>query len=536
MYANGDIEDWTKTFHRIPKLTEHYMNEWGAHCLAPIGLTDASRGNMYGDFEDWLDDKLWPSLASSKEGLPAQLVESAVEIEISTNARASSLRYDVNLATVKDNKCLTAPGEPEKWHMEIQLPSDSAYECGDYLAVLPLNSHQSVQRIMAHFKLPWDAVITLKTEGPSTIPTNTPLSVYDLLRSYVELSQPATKKNIKTCAEFTPTTETQVDLHTLAEDPQRFEAEILAKRTSVLDILSRHPDVELPFAEFLALLPPLRVRQYSISSSPISDPTRCTITYGVIHHDHSHADPDVAFHGVCGTYLSSLRAGDSVQVAVKPTAKKLFRLPADMEQTPMLMFAAGTGVAPFRGFAQQRAEMLQANPARKLAPAVLFLGCRNAKRDRLYADEMDAWTTAGVLDVVYAFSRPDDDPPQQNGATSATPSSVGSSKYVSDSMKSAEGKQLIKSLWRQQARVYVCGSRGFEQSVGQAGREIVLEHVREKLKAGGKLDWVPPSSLGTLPDAAEALKNGEGSSRLEDRVDEWFRETVAERVASDVFD
>lgn len=70
----------------------------------------------------------------------------------------------------------------------------STYECGDYLAVLPLNPDKLVRRVMAHFHLPWDAVITLKTTGPSVIPSNVPLSMYDVLRSYVELSQPVTKK------------------------------------------------------------------------------------------------------------------------------------------------------------------------------------------------------------------------------------------------------------------------------------------------------------------------------------------------------
>ena len=81
-----------------------------------------------------------------------------------------------------------------KCHMEIELPTGASYECGDYLAILPLNSEKRVRQILAYFGLPWDATITLQTTGPSTIPTNTPLSAFDVLRSYVELSQPATKK------------------------------------------------------------------------------------------------------------------------------------------------------------------------------------------------------------------------------------------------------------------------------------------------------------------------------------------------------
>ena len=487
-------------------LIDQYMGDWGAHRLAPVGLTDASKGNMFGDFEDWLEDGFWPALISS---VSASAQATAPEIEISTNARASSLRYDVNLATVCENKCLTAQGEPEKWHTEVQLPSDSAYDCGDYLAILPMNSEESVRRIMTHFQLPWDAVVTMKTAGPSTIPANTPLSVYDVLRSYVELAQPATRKTLKTCAQYATSQDEQVDLHTLAEDPQRFEAEVLAKRTSVMDILSQHPSIALPFAEFLSLLPPLRVRQYSISSTPLVDPTRCTITYGVIKSQHARGDPDAAFHGVCGTYLSSLKKGDTIQVAVKTTAKKLFRLPCDPEQTPLMMFAAGTGLAPFRGFIAQRAEMLKAVPGRKLARAVLWLGCRRRDGDRLYAQEMDRWITDGAVDVRYSFSK--------------EPEKSDECAYVSERMD--KDKAEVIRLWGEGARVYICGSRVFEHTVGKTARAVVVEEVRRKLKAGEPIK------------AAGGMKRGEGEgASLEELVEAWFKEAVAERVASDVFD
>lgn len=167
------------------------MEKAGAKAISPAGFADAAKGNLYGEFEDWLDATLWPNISGgSPESGPAD----SMNIEISTNARASSLRYDVNLATVKENRVLTAEGEATKCHMEIELPSDTTYECGDYLAVLPLNSEKSVRSIMAHFGLPWDAVVTVNGSGPSIFPANTPLSVFEVLRSYVELSQPATKK------------------------------------------------------------------------------------------------------------------------------------------------------------------------------------------------------------------------------------------------------------------------------------------------------------------------------------------------------
>ena len=483
------------------------MAKWGAHRIAPAGFTDAAKGNMYGDFEDWLDDGFWAN-QSSKEVSGTQ--DAAMNIEISTNARASSLRYDVNLATVVENKKLTFDGEPTKCHMEIHLPSDSRYECGDYLAVLPLNSEKSVKRVMTHFGLPWDAVVTLKTTGPSTVPANTPLSVFDVLRSYVELSQPATKKvrspfsmmltidtethlqNLKTCAQYAEDPKDKAHLEKVASDTNLFDSEILHKRTSTFDILHHHHSIALPFSEFLALLPPLHVRQYSISSSPLANPDTCTITYGVID-SKALSDPEAQFEGASGAYLYSLNKGDIIQVSIRPSAKKTFRLPLDAQKTPILMFCAGTGLAPFRGFLQQRAVQMEKNPDRKLAGAVLFVGCRSQTKDRLYAEEMDGWIKKGVVEVKYAFSKEKD-------------MSDGCAHVPERMVKDAED---IVTLWRADARAYVCGTRKFAEGVSEAAREIALEVQR---RSG-------------LPDEAERVK-----------MEERFKGALQERVASDVFD
>ncbi|OQV02349.1 Oxidoreductase NAD-binding domain-containing protein [Cladophialophora immunda] len=481
--------DWSQTFHRIPKLADQLLEEHGAKRIAPSGFTDASKGNMYGEFEEWLENTLWTELSSGQSGTaPAE----APHVEISTSARASSLRYDVFLATVKENRVLTVEGEPTKCHMEIELPPHAAYECGDYVAVLPLNSEKNVKRIMAHFGLPGDAVVTIKSSGPSTIPANTPLSAFDVLRSYVELSQPATKKGLKTLAKYSDHANDKAYFEDLTAENTRFEDEITQKRTSLFNLLIEHPSVKLPFGEFLNLLSPLHVRQYSISSSPLANPDVCTITYGVIDAE-SLSDINQRFEGVTGTYLHGLKAGDSIQMSIRPTAKKTFRLPADPEKTPLLMFAAGTGVAPFRGFLQERAIQMESNPHRRLAPAVLFLGCRSQTKDRIYAHELDNWADKGVVDIKYAFSREKE-------------ASLGCAYVPERMLRDAEE---IVTLWRGGARAYICGTRKFSEGVRDGAKRIAIM-VRDG-------------------------ENGERDAELKES-EKQFREAIQSRVASDVFD
>ncbi|KAK5235129.1 hypothetical protein LTR47_003965 [Exophiala xenobiotica] len=534
--------DWSQTFHRIPKLTDELLSRFGAKSLATAGFTDAAKGNLQGDFEDWLDTSLWPNLSPGQPNNDENA--KAMHVEISTNARASSLRYDVSLAKVQENRLLTSKGEPAKWHMEIELPSNMTYECGDYLAVLPLNSEKSVKRIMAHFGLPWDAVMTVKATGPSIIPADVPLSAFDVLRSYVELSQPATKKNLRMLASYTESTSDKTYLETLANgDENRFETEILAKRTSILDILLRRPSIKLPFGEFLALLPPLHVRQYSISSSPLANNaanmgvgvgvgvgigagagagagaasstcSTCSITYGVIDTT-SLSDPGGAhFEGVAGTYLSSLARGDTVQVSVRPTTNKTFRLPLDPE-TPLLMFAAGTGIAPFRGFMQQRAVMMAANPDRRMGRALLYLGCRG-EGDRLYKEEVDGWVESGVADVRYAFSRDKVNDKEKEERSDGRPGRSGgcAAAYVSERMvRDGEARDIV-GLWRSGARVYVCGSAGFRDSVREAARQIAV----------------------VLSEREDREKGVDRSEEERADLGRRWRQELSERVASDVFD
>lgn len=277
----------------------------------------------------------------------------------------------------------------------------------------------------------------------------------------------------------------------LADDGASFDKEVTSKRASVFDFLGRFPSVDIPFGDFLCMLPPLQVRQYSISSSPLHKAGFCTISYGVISRE-ALANPDHQFEGVTGSYLRSLRPGDSIQVSVRATAKKTFRLPPDAGNTPLLMFAAGTGLAPFRGFLQERALQMQSNPDRKLARAVLFLGCRSQTKDRIYADELDAWVAQGVVDVNYAFS--------------AEKEASHGCAHVPDRMI-READDLVQ-LWKSDARAYICGTRAFATGIADAAKTI----------------------------AARARDSNTSDAETRSLLESRFREAIQARVASDVFD
>jgi len=184
------LDDWVSTFHRVPKRLDAGFEQNGAKRLAAIGLGDVAAGDIFNDFDKWQDDELWPMLGESSDAAE----DSGLELEIDTHARRSQLRQEVKEAIVLSNEVLTSEGVPEKRHISLRLPTGMAYEVGDYLAVLPINNAKNVRRVLKHYGLPWDAMLTIKVGANTTLPTGRPVSATDLLSAYVELSQPATRK------------------------------------------------------------------------------------------------------------------------------------------------------------------------------------------------------------------------------------------------------------------------------------------------------------------------------------------------------
>ncbi|XMA17494.1 hypothetical protein WAI453_010285 [Rhynchosporium graminicola] len=472
--------DWVSTFHRVPKVLNSAFHDHGATEIAEIGLGDVAAGDIFNDFDKWQDEKLWPALGGSQETEE----ETGMDVEIDTGSRRSKLRQDLKEAVVLSNQLLTQEGVPEKRHIVLDLPTGMSYKTGDYLAVLPINHSKNVRRVLKWASLPWDTMLTIKSGANTTLPTGHPISMMDILGMYVELSQPATRKDIARIAASCPDETVRAKISALADAD--FEQEVLNKRRSPLDILEEYPAAALPLSDFLAMLPPMRIRQYSISSSPLADPATATITWSVLDTP-SKAAGEKRFLGVASNYLSSVEEGDRIHVSVKPSHGH-FHPPSDIEKTPVIMFCAGTGLAPFRAFVQERAMQMQAG--RKLAPAYLFIGCADPVKDALFHDELSQWEKDGIVNLYYAYSR-------------SSEKSKGC-KYVQDRLWE-ERKEMVK-VFNEGASLYVCGSAAVGEGVAAMTKKIYQED-------------------------AEVL----GKPKSEEEVDLWWEGIKGERYASDVF-
>lgn len=427
---------WARTWQVIPKRIDDALVKAGAVRVKERGETDAG-GDFFGGFEDW-HAGLWADLGKALGRETAEAPQRGIEVEVVRAGREAALRLtDHGLGRVLENRELvdmTSPHARSKRHLEIALPEGMSYRAGDYLAVLPRNPRPDVDRALRRFGFAADTqVVVRKGDGvPAPLPEGYPVLAAEVLASYVELGQPATRAQVRQLAQAARCPPERQGLEALAEDAA-YDAEVLARRVSLLDLLERFPACELSFGAFLAGLPPMRARQYSISSSPLRDPFSCSLTVAVV--DAPALAGGRRHLGVASTWLRDLRENEPVSVAVRPSQTG-FHPPED-PSVPVIMICAGSGIAPFHGFLQERA--LQKAAGRGVGPALLFFGASHRDVDYLYREELAAWAEADTVEVLTAFSGEPD----------------GDVKFVQHRLWADRGR--VVDLFRQGAIVYVCG-------------------------------------------------------------------------------
>ncbi|HEX3549220.1 MAG TPA: cytochrome P450, partial [Candidatus Elarobacter sp.] len=399
--------NWASTYQAVPRFIDERLAAFGAERLFERGEGDAQE-DIDGAFRAWRL-ALWNAVSAELGVALDRGVESdtrpryAVEIVAGPQANPLAALHGAGPMRVLENRELQAGDERSTRHVELALPTGVAYRAGDHVGIVAENPAALVQRVLRRFDFAEDAYVQLSaaTSRPPSLPVGTPVALARLLARDVELQQPATRKQLETLASHTSCPRSEPRLRALATDDAAYAAEVKGPRRSVLDLLEEFPACELPFAAYLDMLAPMTPRYYSISSSPRAAPDRCSITVGVVR------EPAWSgrgtFEGVASTYAQRHAPGSTVDAFVKES-RSGFRLPDDPLR-PIVMIGPGTGIAPFRGFLQERAALAAGGSA--LGDALLFFGCRHPDRDYLYRDELERYAASGIVELHVAFSRLD---------------------------------------------------------------------------------------------------------------------------------
>lgn len=231
-----------------------------------------------------------------------------------------------------------------------------------------------------------------------------------------------------------------------------------ARDRQLVDFLETYRET-LSAEQLVSLLRPLPGRLYSVASSLKAHDGEAHLLIGAVRWQ-SHGK---SRGGVASTYFADRRkVGDQAKIYVKPN--RHFRLPDDGER-PIIMIGAGTGVAPYRGFIEERVAV------GAKGKSWLFFGERNFSNDFLYQLEWQDHKAAGALtNIDVAFSR---DQPEKI--------------YVQQRLR--ERRDELRSWVEDGAHIYVCGDeQGMAKDVDQALAEILggdggdAEAGRGKLK------------------------------------------------------
>jgi cytochrome P450/NADPH-cytochrome P450 reductase len=440
--------EWASTFQAIPRLIDDNLAKHGAKRVYQRGEGDAS-DDFDGQFQVWYRS-LWETLAQElsidfgESATPKQ--EPMYEVEVIKGTQplntfvASFGALSMQVVENRELNTVTGPHPSERStrHIEIALPEGVTYRAGDHLGVIARNSDAVVQRVAARFGFNVESKIRLHatSQRRTHLPVEQPVSVSTLLTDYVELQDVATRTQIKVLAEQTQCPPDKKKLLALSGDDEvsiaRYRAEVMTKRKSLIDLLEEFPACELPFNMYLELLSPLRPRYYSISSSPLQEKDRCSITVSVVKAPAKSGHGE--FAGVCSNDLAHKEKGDTIYAFIRD-AQAPFRLPEDAH-TLLIMVGPGTGLAPYRGFLQERAALKQ--QGMQVGSSLLFFGCRHPQQDFIYEQELNAFVEQGVTELVTAFSRMDE-----------------KKVYVQD--KLWEARDAVWQMLQDGAVIYVCG-------------------------------------------------------------------------------
>jgi sulfite reductase (NADPH) flavoprotein alpha-component len=317
-------------------------------------------------------------------------------------------------------------------HIEIDLADSGIhYAAGDALGVWFSNDEALVAEVLGLAGLSGDETVSL-ANGQS-------LSIKEALTFHDELTQ-NTPQFIKGYAELSQ----NAALLQLIQDTTALQAAVDC--TPIAGILHDYPHA-ISAEQLHGLLRPLTPRMYSIASAQAEVETEVHLTVGRVAYEH-HGQ---AYTGGASGFLSDrVEEGGEIKVFVEPN--KNFRLPENGD-TPIIMIGAGTGVAPFRAFIQQRDNNGDAGLN------WLVFGNQKFTDDFLYQAEWLQYRKNGLLNKVStAWSR------------------QGKEKvYVQHKLR--ENAADVWQWLQNGAHVYVCGDAlRMAKDVEQALLDIIAEH------------------------------------------------------------
>ncbi len=321
-------------------------------------------------------------------------------------------------------------------HLEIALGEQLSYEPGDALGIWPRNDVAHVTSLLNTLGLPADESISIGEQNHS---------LQEWLSSQREITR-LSKAFLQQHAERANSPELNA---LLASDNAQAIAAFLSQQ-HVVDVLRQHP-ATWSASELVQALRPMTPRLYSIASSQKAVGHEAHLTVALA----NYARESGQAFGVASGYLSQQQEGDTLPVFIERNER--FRVPQDTSRD-ILMIGPGTGVAPFRGFVQERVETGASGKN------WLLFGARHAESQFLYQLEwQDALKKGQLHRLDLAFSR-----------------DQAERVYVQQRLR--EQAAAVYAWLQNGAHVYICGAIAMGKEVQHTLIEIVSQQAAISLE------------------------------------------------------
>ncbi len=412
-------------FCGIARKIDARLAELGAQRVADLGVADLDIDTVAAP---------WTLKAFEAAGSvlkPAQPLATVTPLRPLVASKPHGREHPVSAELLESQRITGRGSARDIRHLELSLGSTGLrYEPGDALGMWPRNPPVLVDALLATLKLDGDAPVT---HGDDELPLREWLSGK---REITRLSRPFLAQHA---------TRASNDALTALLTPERTNdfAALLAKQ-QLIDLLQAHQG-QWNAAELVAALRPLQPRLYSIASSQkvVGAEAHLTVAHVAYERDGQ------ARWGAASHFLATREEGAALDVFIE--ANERFRLPRDASRD-IVMIGPGTGVAPFRGFVQERRE------AGASGRNWLLFGNSHARSEFLYQAEWQQALCDGSLHRLdLAFSR------DQTART-----------YVQHCLLE-RGKTLFDWL-ESGAHLYVCGALAMGRDVHAALLEVIAIH------------------------------------------------------------
>lgn len=475
----GALDPWMRSlWRRLHQIDPSFFPQGPDHVIEEMKLIDQPKVHItYHSIDNTASQLSNASVIPDLEDIQMQLEKarsmSAGKLSNYNNKAVCFLKMIKNQSLTK-----TGSGKDVR-HFEFEFVSAAIeYEVGDVLEVLPSQDPAAVDTFIQRCNLDPEALITVQHKEMNYLPdihantTDEPIK----LRTFVELTMDvasasprryffevmsffATAEHEKERLQYFASPEGRDDLYKYNQKERR----------TVLEVLEDFPSVQMPFDWLVQLVPPLKTRAFSISSSSLAHPNQVHLTVSVVSWMTPYKRKRI---GLCSAWLAGLDPRQGIYI---PAWFRKGSLPRPPPSVPLILIGPGTGCAPFRGFVEERAIQSSSGPA---APIIFFFGCRN-EDDFLHRE---LWLSHSLNDGVLSKAK-------GGGFYVAFSRNRPQKVYVQHKM--LEQSQRIWNLLLSKASIYVAGSATnmpsdvwstFEEIVSKEG-EVSRESAANWLKA-----------------------------------------------------